>query len=231
MKKKIQEELDLLLAETLLGVGYSSKYIDWALSLMERGYESENLYILASLDKNESYDIEKYLQKSVDDLGLTFHREEQYLFDMYLSSVPRKVLNGEMHPQKGLAILEKMYLETYYELESINCPSVFMELAEDASLIGDYQIYYTGLTHENLDEVIIDEMKMFFLAKERNIDDVLQLIYCQKCNSFSRTVYKEKGWFGIASWCCRNCDSEKYLAWHRVADRKQILEMLETSTV
>ncbi|MFV0468402.1 MAG: hypothetical protein ACK5MK_05680 [Dysgonomonas sp.] len=228
-KKDLQLELDLLLARRLLsGFLDGQKCIDWTVSLMQRDYESDNLYILAGLDSNDGRGIEHYFEELIDDLGLTQNRDAKELFQIYVSDIACQVLKREIEPLKGLSIMEEIRIQSFDFDYSTYIINQFSYLAEDISLLGEYQLFYIGLTEENIEEVIIDEMKMLLLAQAKDLDDITNLIYCKKCNDFSHSKYKEKG--GLlkkGGWHCVKCDSEKHLAWYNVADRKQILKMIE----
>lgn len=230
-KLDLQLELDLLLADRLLsGFFDGQKCIDWAVSLMQRNYESDNLYILAGLDSNDVRGIEHYFDKLIDDLELTQNRGAEELFQIYVSDIACQVLKREIEPLKGLSIIEEIRIQSFDSDYSTYTINQFSYLAEDISLLGKYQLFYIGLTEENIEEVIIDEMKMLLLAQAQAKDlyDIANLIYCKECNDFSHSKYKEKGWLLKKSgWYCEKCDSKKYLAWHNVTDRKQILKMIE----
>lgn len=228
-KKDLQLELDLLLASRLLsGFFDGQKCIDWTVSLMQRGYESDNLYILAGLDSDDGRGIEHYLEKLIDDLGLTQHRDAEELFQIYVSDIASQVLKKEIAPLKGLSIMEEIRIQSFDSDYSTYTINQFSYLAEEISLLGEYQLFYIGLTEENIEEVIVDEMKMLLFAQSKDLNDITNLIYCEKCNDFSHSKYKEKGWLlKKGRWHCEKCDSEKYLAWYNVTDRKQILKMIE----
>jgi|GEM_PF-1255245 len=228
-RKILQHELDLLLAEWLIsGFTERENSINWALSLMERGYQSENLYILAGLDADEGFSIEHYLERLIDDLQLERKNDENELIYIYMSDIAYQVIEGKISPQKGLSIMEAIRIESYHSDFSIDIYQ-FSDLEEDISLIGEYQLFYDGLTEENTDTVIIQEMKMFLLEKAKNIQHIRNLIYCNKCKSFSQDKYVEKGWIiKNGGWYCKQCDSQKYLCWHKVTDREEILKIAES---
>lgn len=225
----LQQELDLILSRKLIsGFIDNKKCIDWAISLMQRGYESENLYILAGLDNNDGISIEHYFDLLIEDLQLIRNENKEELLYLYTSNIAHLVIENEIEPRKGLAMMEEIWLQTldvdFSDMELVQ----FSYLAEDASLIGEYQIAYIGLTEENLNEVIVDEMKMVLQIKNKKLYNISNLIYCNKCKSFSHSEYKENGWlFKRGGWYCKECNSKGFLAWYNAADRKQILKILE----
>lgn len=224
----LQQELELLLAERLIsGFIDGEKCIEWAISLMERGYESDNLHILAGLDINDGMSIEHYFERLIDDLQLEQRRSENKLFCIYTSNIAHQVVDGKISPRKGLSVMEDIRIRTWNSDFSINLYQ-FTYLEEDILLLGEYQLFYNGLTKDNVDEVIIQEMKMFLFTQEKCLGDIKNLIYCNRCKSFSQIEYREVGWIiKKGDWYCKECRSKDFLAWNNIQDRKQILKILE----
>lgn len=60
------EEITLeILAERALFQADSKKLVYWAISVLELGYDSENLYILAGLDHEGTEEREEYFWRSI----------------------------------------------------------------------------------------------------------------------------------------------------------------------
>ena len=60
------KELTLeILAERALTQFDSKKLVDWAVKVLELGYESENLFVLAGLDNDPTEERENYFWKSI----------------------------------------------------------------------------------------------------------------------------------------------------------------------
>ena len=228
-KDKLQLELDMLLANRLLTDFLAGqKCIDWAISLMQRGYECESLYILAGLDSNDWRSIEDYFGKLAEDLELTLDRKDEDLFMLLTSDIAKQVIDAAIKPQNGLSMMENTRIQLFDTDLPVDRLYTFMYLEEDISQLGDYQLFYTGLTKENIDEVIIDEMKIFLIAQSKELGDISSLIYCDECKSFTHFQYKKKRWiFKKEGWYCDKCNLSSYLAWNNVPDRKRILEILE----
>lgn len=71
-KNNLRKETELLIAESFLKNFEINKFIDWSVRLLERGYNSANLLILAGLDNEDSIVIEKYFKLSCSDLRIDF---------------------------------------------------------------------------------------------------------------------------------------------------------------
>ncbi len=61
----VKEETYKLLAQRLLTYFDSKKFVDWAMILLQNGYESESLIILAGLDNDTTEVREKYFWQTI----------------------------------------------------------------------------------------------------------------------------------------------------------------------
>lgn len=227
IKEEIQYKTDVLLATIRWIDANRKQYIDWAIKLLLAGVENENLYILAGLDENDWSSIEQYFIAATKDLDLKTNQTSEELFHIATSIIAQEVIDGKTQPRKGLALLEKISRYASVDGYLIDSLYQFEELAEDLSLLGEYNQFYSGLTLENINEVIIDEMKMFLIAQSKGWKNITNLIYCDKCNNLSLSEHKIVGWFRKRyKWYCKKCHSKNFLDWYKINDRKQILEKL-----
>jgi len=224
----LQQRVDLLFAEQLILGFNGKKYTDWAISLMQEDYQSVNLDILAGLDNNDRISIEHYFKRLTEDLHLNINKDKEQLLSSYTFVIAQMVIDEQIKPEKGLNIMEEIRIQMYGYGFTENELIQFSYLTDDALSMDDYQMFYKGLKKENLDEVITDEMKMYLLSKPKSIEDVRDLIYCNKCNCFGYAFYREGGLFSKGNWHCKKCSSKNFLAWWNVPDRKQILQKLDS---
>lgn len=86
MKKQIlQEKANILSAELLiynLDFNYK-KYIDWAIMLLEQGYDSDSICILAGLDDDDHEVQYKYFERSIEELNIEIIRDDNELIEYY----------------------------------------------------------------------------------------------------------------------------------------------------
>lgn len=229
--KDLQTELDLLLAGRLLFKFLDcEKCTDWAISLLQNGYESDYIQAIASQYITDYLEIEHYFEKMVDELGLIRKDDSRELFQIFVSDIAHQVIDGRMEPIKSLHMMDAMSaVEVDYIADTVD---QFSYLAYDISSLDRQTSFYTGLTHDNIEGVIKDEMKMLLYAQTYGLDRIIDLIFCEKCVKF-RHVMREVSEFVPETIYtgCEECHSEEYLAWHRVDDRKQILQLLEKKVV
>ncbi len=60
------------IADKLLGKSDSKTYVDWAVDLISKDFDSENLLILASLDGFDTEEAEHYFHNSLKDLNIEY---------------------------------------------------------------------------------------------------------------------------------------------------------------
>jgi len=159
----LQEELDLILANQFIsGFPDNKKCIDWAISLMQRGYDSESLYILAGLDYYEWYNIEKYFECVCMDLNLNIETEESLLIKKYIKYTILDAINKKVDPEVSLGLLSNFYWK-YYDKEEY---SFFYFLSLEVDL-AEY-FYASNFSKEERDIYILDKLKEYLEDDENN---------------------------------------------------------------
>ncbi|WP_207518340.1 hypothetical protein, partial [Flavobacterium psychrophilum] len=92
----VKEETEILLAKILLSNFDSKNYVDWAISVIESGIESNSLFILAGLDDEDTEIREKYFRKVVEELKIEINYEDFALLQNYAKFIAEKVINGTL---------------------------------------------------------------------------------------------------------------------------------------
>jgi hypothetical protein len=153
------EETEVLLAENLLSNTNSRKYVDWAVEIMEKGYESESLFILAGLDNDDSETREKYFNKATKELGFKTDFEKTYLLNVLAKNVAEKVLEKQITPSKGLIIFEEIIRESNFDKKYL----AFFDLDEDLDMLNykNSDRINPGMKREDKDKFICEEFNNF----------------------------------------------------------------------
>ena len=132
-------------------------WIDWAIEMMEAGYESENLYMLAGVIKPyNQFELQVLTNKVVQDLKLDYSDKEITLknYVYYL------ITNSISHPET--------YIKTLRELKNIcidlNMDSGYMDFyllyfAKDDLMLDDVQFYWEGADRNNIDQIIREQFQ------------------------------------------------------------------------
>lgn len=116
-KLDLQTETNLLLAKQIID-GYSngSDIIDWSLLLIKNGYSSENLCILAGLEDNDSWNIDNYFKKAIDDLNIESDINKKDLLDFYLVYHIKASINNSLILDETIYLLTEVIYNTSYYL-------------------------------------------------------------------------------------------------------------------
>jgi hypothetical protein len=132
-------------------------WIDWAIEMMEAGYQSGNLYILAGITKPyNQFELQELTSKVFHDLQLDYINKEAVLNNYIYFLLFNSVNNPET------------YLETLRELRDI-----YYQLGMDSRLTNFYLLYYAkndltgddvqwyweGANRENIDNIVKEQFK------------------------------------------------------------------------
>lgn len=107
----MNEQTKTLVANWYLAQVSAKDFSDWAISCIEHGIESKNILILASIINPQSfYEVEDYFRRSLRDLDWEFPNQENSLFE-YAKRIAKQILDQEIEPLFGVAILSRIYDE------------------------------------------------------------------------------------------------------------------------
>ena len=156
----IKEVTYQLLVEKNLTYLDSQRYVDWAVTLLENGYESESLVILAGLDFHETEEIEKYFWKSVEELNIEIEKIDFEDIENYAIFVAKQVVEERISPEVGFNRMLDIVRATDYSPEYMQ----FYYLDEDLDYLkySETAMFNRGLTLGNKDEYIKKEFKTFY---------------------------------------------------------------------
>lgn len=227
-----QEETYKLLAQRLFSHFDSKKLVDWAVMMMENGYDSYSLIILAGLDNDSTEVREKYFWKTIDELKLDVNKSDFDLIDHYANYVAESVVNKKINPKDGLIIMQEIVRTTDYSSKYIQ----FYELDEDLDYLkyDNRTIFNSGLTLDNIDEYIITEFELFLDIEKIKIENVSELAYCNSCCSIERPKIKNKrniiGRVEYKYWVCGNCGSKDIFHYRDQKGRELIINKIKNAT-
>lgn len=92
----------------------SDEMIDWACEMLELGYDSEHLLILARVQKPSTvYEVKDYLKKAIEELGLKIKTGEEALIS-FASYYIKKISNQE-NIRQSLAIIKDFCIANDYD--------------------------------------------------------------------------------------------------------------------
>lgn len=224
-----QEETYKLLAQRLFSYFDSKKLVDWAVIMLENGYDSESLIILAGLDSDSTVLREQYFWQAIEELKLDKSKSDIELIDDYAVYIAESVLCKKIDPKNGLLIMQEIVRATDYSNRYIP----FYQLDEDLEYLkyDNRTIFNSGLSIENAETFIIKEFELFLDAKKLKIDNTLcESAYCNKCGLIKKPKVKNKrNIFGFVKnqyWVCSNCDSKDILHFRDQKGREMIIRKI-----
>lgn len=224
----IQKVTYQLLGEKLISNFDSKKYVNWAVTLLENGYDSESLIILAGLNYDTTEEREEYFWKSVDELDIIIDKSDFELIENYAEYIAYEVVNERIEPIIGLSIMQHIVRETDYSSKYVQ----FYELSEDLDYLthDSRVIYSSGLSLINKNAFIKEEFRIFLELENLKIDKIIrEQSLCNKCGQFEKpilkTKYQLKKPYKYQVWVCAKCGSDKIKHYSNQNVKRKIIEI------
>ena len=228
--EKITEQTNYLLAENLYSQMNPQKFVDWAVDLLQKGFETESILILAGLDNYPRQEIEEYFWKSVNDLDLKLKKSDFELLENFALYIANGVITNQMNPKAGLRIMNDIVRESDYSNKYIQ----FYNLDEDIDYLNyDNRTLFNSFDKtDNIEEIIIEEFRLFLRAEQLNLDDQYRdFAYCLNCKIANKPKLKPKrNWIGKVEynyWICSNCGSKELEHFTNQKGKNLILNKIE----
>ena len=224
-KLTIKDKTDYLFGKRFFTVFDSKDYIDWAVFLIEKGVESENLNILAGLNYSDTEEREKYFHKTLEDLNIEEPTDKILYAESFMLNLANKVLNNEIEPALGLRMACGVALGTEYDSKYIQ----FDYLDEDLDYLmhEGRGLFSNNLSKENMDYYIRNEFELWLKLRNSNHINITDLAYCENCKSIKSPMLKKKYCFfkHVSNfYCCEKCHSRKLLYGSGQDGRIKIIE-------
>ena len=137
----------------LFNYDIDESWVDWAIEMMEAGFESENLYMLAGISRPfNQFELQDLTNKVLKDLQLDFSDKDLVIknYTYYI------ILNSINHPEKYLVVLREL-------------KEICLNLNLDADYMNFYLLYFAKA------DLIESEMQWYWDDANRdNIDDIIK---------------------------------------------------------
>lgn len=226
-----------LLLYRRMGCAAPEDYVNWAVQLLQEGYDSPSLRILAGLiPKLERDDIEFYFTKVCEELDINIPDTEENTTVTALR-IKQAYNLGDLSAEETVRLMARLHREAQY-LNPLLC--IWMDIDEELSLIGSgfEGAIYPVEEFDSLNDLVRQELEFF----ERS--SVLQLsqnfnhfIRCNMCGhigepklyveSFTSQGIEQNGY------SCSNCNATSFRSMSypdvRIAYLSQIESNLLTS--
>jgi hypothetical protein len=147
-----------ILKEKAFNYDIGESWVDWAIEMIEAGYEADSLYQLAgTLKPYNQFELQVLTTQVLDDLQLDYSDKRKalknYVYYLITSNVDK--------PENYYKVLRE-FRDIYYELDM---DSEYQDLAllywaKDDLLYADYQHYWDGANRENIDTIIKNKFEL-----------------------------------------------------------------------
>ncbi len=135
----------------------AEEWIDWALEMMEAGFESEHLVILAGLSPHlNRFEFDDIVNKALKELSLDTMTNDEMIYG-YVYYLIDQVLTYKTSTKVALGIIRDLCRDRDYDKELFD----FYLLAyakEDLDEAG-VQFYWQGTDNNNIDAIINDKFQ------------------------------------------------------------------------
>jgi hypothetical protein len=134
-------------------------FIDWATSLLEQGYDSPSLRILAgfvSEDYSSFFELESYLLKSLEELNIPVLGEDDAI-KAYAYEILTEMVNNEIEKEKALNLLSEIVIEKEYP--SYLFDFYLLHFSLDDLKYSPFAFHWKEATKENIDQIIIQTVR------------------------------------------------------------------------
>lgn len=148
-----------ILKEKAFNADIDERWADWAIEMMQAGFEVESLYELAGISKPFNQFVLQELTNSVlKDLQLDYSDKEKTIKD-YANYIIKTNLEN---PRKHFDVLKEL-LEIYYELDMDVAYQDFALLywAKEDLIDREVQWYWDNADRTNIDKIIKDHFVLW----------------------------------------------------------------------
>jgi hypothetical protein len=128
---------------------------DWALEMMDAGFETEHLIQLAGLSADVNhFQLEEIIKNALKELSLDAMPEEEIVYG-YVYYLVDQALNAKMSTKVVLGLLRDLCRDRDYDKELFNFYS--LSFARQELEEAGEQFYWDGANNDNIDTIINSE--------------------------------------------------------------------------
>ena len=144
----------------------SDECVDWAIEMLELGFESESLLILCGLSKPTNYfETIEYLKEAFEELNLTFKTGEDGIISY--SNYLIKDIASNKNVKANLKLIQQLCIDKDYEKVIYDFYLLHWAWG-DYDYGNEFQEYWTEATPETIEQIVIDRAKKWIEENENN---------------------------------------------------------------
>lgn len=148
-----------ILKEKACNADIDESWSDWAIEMMQTGYEAVTLYQLAGISKPfNQFVLQDLTNKVLKDLELDYSDKRNTIENYVYFLIKSNLDNSEKYYE-----ILKEFIDIYYELDM---DSKFQNLAllfwaKDDLIYDEYQHYWDGADRTNIDKIIKEQFEIY----------------------------------------------------------------------
>ena len=136
----------------------SIELVNWSIEILKLGYESDDLYILAGLDNEDTIIRENYFFKSLNDLNFIINDKDSILKE-YAFYVSKNFINNVLTQDTAINTMYHIYSELDYDLDL----EIFYQITIDLEILEDIgSSPYANINLDNKDEFIFKKFQEYY---------------------------------------------------------------------
>ncbi len=153
-----------ILKEKACNADINESWVDWAIEMMEAGFEVDSLYQLAGISKPfNQFELQDLTNKVLEDLGLDYLDKEKTIKNYAYFIIKSNVENAS----KYYDVLKELR-DIYYELDMDSEYQDFALLywAKEDLISEEVQWYWDGADKTNIDRIIKEQFELWITRFE-----------------------------------------------------------------
>jgi len=153
-----------ILKDKVFNSDIDESWIDWAIAMMQAGYETESLYQLAGISKPyNQFELQDLTNKVLNDLQLDFSDKK-----IILKNYAYFLIKSNIDTSENYEKILREFWDIHYELnEDADYQNfTFLYWAKDNLDYSDSQSYWEGANKDNIDEIIKQQFQLYIAKIE-----------------------------------------------------------------
>lgn len=148
-----------ILKEKAFNSDIDESWIEWAMEMMQAGYESDSLYELAGISKPyNQFELQVLAERVLKELELDYSNKlkvlKNYVYFLIISNI-----DEPENYYRVLKELKDIHLELEVSTEFQNF--AFLYWAKEDLMYSDFQHYWEGADKTNMDKIIKEQFQLY----------------------------------------------------------------------
>ena len=153
-----------ILKEKACNADIDESWVDWAIEMMEAGFEIDSLYQLAGISKPfNQFELQDLTNEVLEDLKLSYSDKEKTIRNYAYFIIKSNIENASKYYE-----VLKEFRDIYYEFDMDSEYQDFALLfwAKDDLINGEVQWYWDGADRANIDRIIKEQFELWVIRFE-----------------------------------------------------------------